>query len=199
MGRSVGKVSFFESFHGRLRFEGRACVNGLSVQGRFHCHSGTSQWPSPLPRVNSVRRHRSFLCHSHVRHHATHSANEHHGTHRGLRPRLNWAACQKQSANRSGNSTTHTPSSCLAVRLARPAHQSLPCTLMLGYTGLNCQQSKPQGKVEAMQSSSISAGFKVKAFSRSVASRTGLTVGSTRTPILRIAPDRPYGRRLTWR
>jgi len=27
----------------------------------------------------------------------------------------------------------------------------------------------------------------------------GITVGSTRTPILRIAPDRPYGRRLTWR
>jgi len=27
----------------------------------------------------------------------------------------------------------------------------------------------------------------------------GITVGSTRTLILRIAPDRPYGRRLTWR
>jgi hypothetical protein len=27
----------------------------------------------------------------------------------------------------------------------------------------------------------------------------GITVGSTRTPILRIAPDTPYGRRLTWR
>ena len=81
----------------------------------------------------------------------------------------------------------------------RPARQCLPGTFMLGYTGLNCQQSKIQGKVEAMQSSSISAGFEAKAFSRSVASRTGLTVGSTRTPILRIAPDRPYGRRLTWR
>jgi hypothetical protein len=57
---------------------------------------------------------------------------------------------------------------------------------MLGYTGLNCQQSKIQGKVEAMQSSSISAGFKAKAFSRSVASCTGLTVGSTRTKMLRI-------------
>ena len=86
-----------------------------------------------------------------------------------------------------------------AVRLTRPTHQWLPCTFMLGYTGLNCRQSKIQGKVQAMQSSSISASFKAKAFSRSVASRPGLTVGSTRTLILRIASDTPYGRRLTWR
>ena len=54
----------------------------------------------------------------------------------------------------------------LAVRLTRPAHQNLPCAFMLGYTGLNCQQSKIQGKVQAMQSSSIGASFKTKAFSR---------------------------------
>jgi hypothetical protein len=195
----VGTVSFIESFHWCLGFEGRACVNGLSGQGCFHCHSSISQWPSPLPRVNTARCYRSFLCRSHVGHGATHSANEHRGAHRGLRPKLNWAACPRQSANRSSNSTTHTPSLCLAVRLTRPAHQSLPGTFMLGYTGLNCQQSKTQGNVVTMQSSSISAGFKDKAFSRSVATCTGLTVGSTRTPILRIAPDTPYGRRLTWR
>jgi hypothetical protein len=138
----VGTVSFIESFHWCLGFEGRACVNGLSGQGRFHCHVSTSQWPSPLPRVNTAQRHSSFLCRSHVAHHAKHSANKHRGMPRGAAQRLYWAACQKQSARRSGNSTTHTPSSGLAVRLARPAHQSLPCTFMLGYTGLNCQQSK---------------------------------------------------------
>jgi hypothetical protein len=171
----------------------------MSVQGCFLGCGRASQWSSPLPRVSTVRRSGSFLCRSHVEHQATHSANKHRCAHRGSRPRLNWAACPRQSANRSGNSTMHTPSPGLAVRLTRPAHQSLPGTFMLGYTGLNCQQSKSQGKVEAMQSSCNSSGFEAKAFSRSVASCTGLTVGSTRTLILRIAPDRPYGRRLTWR
>jgi hypothetical protein len=32
---SSGTVLFFENFHGHLVFEGRSCVNGLSVQGRF--------------------------------------------------------------------------------------------------------------------------------------------------------------------
>jgi hypothetical protein len=32
------------------------------------------------------------------------------GMSRSAAPRLNWAACQKQSANRSSNSATHTPS-----------------------------------------------------------------------------------------
>jgi len=32
---SSGTVLFFESFYGRLIFEGRACVNGLSGWGRF--------------------------------------------------------------------------------------------------------------------------------------------------------------------
>jgi hypothetical protein len=183
---AVGKVSFVESFHGLLVFEGGACVNALSVQGRFHCHGRTSQWPSPLPRVSTDRGHWSFLWNSYAEHQAKHSANRHRGAHRGLRPRLNWAACPWQSANRPGNSATHTPSPSLAVRLTRPAHQLLPGTFMLGYTGLNCQHSKNQGKVEAMQSSSISVGFKAKAFSRLVASCTGLTVGSTRTKMLRI-------------
>ena len=186
MVQANGKVSFIESFNGRLIWQGSTCVNGLAVQGCFLGRGRASQLSSPLPRVSTVRRQRSFLCRSHVEHQATHSGNKHRGAHRGLRPRLNWAACPRQSANRSGNSATHTPSPCLAVRLARPAHQLLPGTLMLGYTGLNCQQSKTQGKVEAMQSSSISAGFTVKAFSRSVAPCTGLTVGSTRTKMLRI-------------
>jgi len=192
-------VSFIESFHSRLVYEGRACVNGLSCQGRFHCHGSTSQWASPLPRVSTVWRRRSFLCRSHVGLQATHSANDQRVAHRGSLPRLNWAACPRQSANRSGNSATHTPSPALAVRLTRRAHLSLPCSFMLGYTGLNCHKPTIQTEVEVMQSSSISAGFKTKAFSRSVASCTGLTVGSTRTLILRIAPDRPCGRRLTWR
>ena len=199
MDEAVGTVSFFESFHGRLVCESRARVNAMPVQGRFHCHGCTSQWSSPLSCVNTARYHHSFLCRSHVQQHATHSANWHLGMSRGVAPKLNWAACPRQSASQSGNSTTHTPSPSLAVRLTRPAHQSLPCTFMLGYTGLNCRQSKIQGKVQAMQSSSISASFKAKAFSRSVASRPGLTVGSTRTLILRIASDTPYGRRLTWR
>jgi hypothetical protein len=187
MGSAVGKVSFFESFHGRLVFAGRTCVNGLSVQSCFLGRGRSSQWSSPLPRESTARRYRSFLCRSHVEHGVTHSANKHRGTHRGSRPSLNWAARPRQSANRSGNSTTHAPSPRLAVRLTRPAHHLLPGTFMLGYTGLNCQQSKTQAKVEAMQSSSINAGFGVKAFSRSVASCTGLTVGSTRTSMLRIA------------
>jgi len=199
MVQANGTVSFIEGFHGHLVCEGRACVNALSCQGRFLGRGRTSQRPSPLPRVNTACCHRSFLWRSHVALQSARSANEHRGAHRGSSPKLNRAACPRQSANRSGNSTTHTPSPCLAVRLTRPAHQLLPGTLMLDYTGLNCHQSKIQGKVEAMQSSSINAGFKAEAFSRSVASCTGLTVGSTRTLILRIAPDRPYGRRLTWR
>jgi hypothetical protein len=199
MVQANGTVSFIESFNGRLDFQGCACVNGLPGKGCFLVRGRASQWSSPLPRVSTVRRHCSFLCRSHVEKSAMHSANSHRGMSRGVLPRLNWAACPRQSANRSGNSTMHTPSPSLAVRLTRPAHQCLPGTVMLGYTGLNCQQSKTQGKVEAMQSSSISAGFKAKVVSRSLASCTGLTVGSTRTLILRIAPDRPYGRRLTWR
>jgi hypothetical protein len=186
MGGVVGTVSFIANFHWCLGFEGRACVNGLSGQVRFHCHSGISQCPSPLPRVNSTCRHRSFLCRPHVELQATYGTDEYRGAHRGSRPSLNRADCPRQSANRSGNSTTHAPSPHLAVRLTRPAHHLLPGTLMLGYTGLNYQQSKTQAKVEAMQSSSINAGFGVKAFSRSVASCTGLTVGSTRTKMLRI-------------
>lgn len=103
-------VSFFESSDGHLVFEGRSCVNDLSGQGRFHCHGSTCQWPSPLPRVSTVRRHRSFLCRPHVEHRATHSANLRRGVSRGAAPNLNWAACPRQSANLPGKSATHTPS-----------------------------------------------------------------------------------------
>jgi hypothetical protein len=199
MGCAVGTVSFIEGFHGQLVYEGRACVNDFSRQGRFLGRGSASQLPSPLPRVSTARRYRSFLCRSHVEHGVTHSANEHSGLQRDSLAKLNRAACPRQSANQFGSSNRITRITELAVRLTRPAHHLLPGTLMLGYTGLNCQQSKTQGKVEAMRSSNISAGFGVKAFSHSAASCTGLTVGSTRTPILRIAPDRPYGRRLTWR
>jgi len=119
---ALSKVSFIESSDIRAVFEGSTCVNVLSVQGSFHCHGSTSQQPSPLPRVNTVWRHRSFLCRSHVERQSTHSANLHRGMSRGAAPRLNWAACQKQSANLSGNSATHTPSpSWLSVRRAASA------------------------------------------------------------------------------
>jgi hypothetical protein len=113
---AVGKVSFFESFHGRLVFEGRTCVNGLSVQGRVHCHSGTSQWPSPLPRVSTVRRHRSFLCRAHVERQAMLSANELRGLQRDSLAKLNRAACPRQSANQFGGSNEITRITELAVR-----------------------------------------------------------------------------------
>jgi hypothetical protein len=116
MGGVVGTVSFIASFHWCLGFEGRACVNGLSGQGRFHCHVSTSQWPSPLPRVNTALRYLSFLCRSHVEHGATHSAHEHRGLHRGLLARLNRAACPRQSANQFGSSNRITRITEFAVR-----------------------------------------------------------------------------------
>jgi hypothetical protein len=116
MGSAVGTVSFIESFHRRLCFEGRACVNGLSVQGCFLGRGRASQWPSPLPRENTVSRHRSFLCLSHVEHGATHSANEHRGLHRSSLARLNRAACPRQSANQFGGSDEITRTAKLAVR-----------------------------------------------------------------------------------
>jgi hypothetical protein len=75
----------------------------------------------------------------------------------------------------------------LAVRLSRPAHQSLTGTFMLGYTGLNCHQPIIQTEVDAMQSSSICAGFQAKATQRTLPARTSLTVRSTGTSMLRIA------------
>ena len=122
MDRAMSTVSFIESFHCCLVCEGSACVNGLSGKGGFLGHGGTSQWASPLPRVNTVLCHRSFLWRSHVEHQATHSANVHRGAHRGSWPKLNRAACPRQSANRSGNSATHTPSpTWLSVRRAASA------------------------------------------------------------------------------
>jgi hypothetical protein len=129
---ALSAVSFIEIFHGLLVGEGTACVNDMSVNGSFLGHRSTSRRPSPLPRVNTVRRHSSFLCRSHVEHHAKHSANKHRGISRGAAPKLNWAACQKQSANRSGNSTTHTPlPSWLSVRRAASAANAfLACSCL---------------------------------------------------------------------
>jgi hypothetical protein len=73
-----------------------------------------------------------------------------------------------------------------AVRLSRPAHQPLTGTFMLGYTGLNYHQPIMQTEVEVMQSSSICAGFQAKAAQRTLPTCASLTVGSTRTKMLRI-------------
>jgi hypothetical protein len=110
MSNALSTVSFIESSNCRLVFEGSTCVSGMSRQGCFLDAGCTVQLPSPLPRVNTVRRHCSFLCRSHIEQHATHSTNIHRGISRGAAPRLNLAACQMQSANRSSNSATHTPS-----------------------------------------------------------------------------------------
>jgi hypothetical protein len=73
-----------------------------------------------------------------------------------------------------------------AVRLARPAHQSLPGPFMLGYTGLNCQQPAIQTEVDVMQSSNVCTSFQAKATQPTLPACTSLTVGSTRTKMLRI-------------
>ena len=142
MGRAVGTVSFFESFYGRLVLEGCTFVNGLSGQGRFHCHCGISQWPLLLPRVNTALSHRSFLCRSYAEHQGTHSAHEHRGLQRDSLAKLNRAACPRQAANRFGDSNGIKRITELDVRPKGGQHQSLPFTFMLGYTGLNCLQSK---------------------------------------------------------
>jgi hypothetical protein len=110
MSNALSTVSFIESSNCRLVFEGSTCANGMSGQGCFLSRGRTSQLPSPLPRVNTVRRYRSFLCRTHVEHHAMHSANWHRGMRLGAAPKLNWAACPRQSASGSGNSAMHTPS-----------------------------------------------------------------------------------------
>jgi len=183
----MSTVSFIESFHFCLVCEGRACVKGLSGKGCFLGHGGTSQCASPLPRVNTARRHRSFLWRSHVEHEAMHGANKYYGVHRGSLPRLNWAACPRQSASRSGNSATHVPSPWWAVRLTRPAHQLLPGTFMIGYTGLNCHQPINPSEVAFMLAPSICKSFQAKAVKVPASSRTSLTLRSTGTSMLRIA------------
>jgi hypothetical protein len=51
----------------------------------------------------------------------------------------------------------------------------------------------------ASPSMSVQQGLRGPFTAKSSFTLAGITVGSTRTLILRIAPDRPYGRRLTWR
>jgi hypothetical protein len=51
----------------------------------------------------------------------------------------------------------------------------------------------------ASPSVSIQQGMRASLTAKASFMLAGITVGSTRTLILRIAPDRPYGRRLTWR
>jgi len=51
----------------------------------------------------------------------------------------------------------------------------------------------------ASPSVSVQQGLRGPFTAKSSFTLAGITVGSTRTLILRIAPDRPYGRRLTWR
>jgi hypothetical protein len=50
----------------------------------------------------------------------------------------------------------------------------------------------------ASPSMSVQQGLRGPFTAKSSFSLAGITVGSTRTLILRIAPDTPYGRRLTW-
>ena len=142
----MGKVSFSESFYGRLDFEGRACVNDLSGKGGFHCHGRTSRWPLPLPCVNTAWRNRSFLCHSHVGHQSMHSANERRGLQRDSLVKLNRAACPKAVSEPVWRlRRNHADGQVGCPSEGRPARQCLPCSFMLGYTGLNCQQSQGPG------------------------------------------------------
>jgi hypothetical protein len=184
---ALSTVSFIESFHGLLVSEGTACVNDMSVNGSFLGHSSTSQWPSPLPRVSTVRRYCSFLCRSHVEQLATYSANKHTRpiTRRYAKAQL---GCLSKAVSEPVWQLDHAHAITeLAVRLTRPARQCLFGTFMFGYTGLNCRQSAIQTKVEAMQSSNVCTSFQAKAAQPTLPTCTSLTVRSTGTSMLRIA------------
>jgi hypothetical protein len=184
---ALSTVSFIESFHGLLVGEGTAYVNDMSVNGSFLGHSSTSQWPSPLPRVSTVKRHCSFLCRSHAEQLAKHSANKHRGMPRGAAQRL--IGLPVKSSQRAGLATRprtrHYRVGCPSE--GRPARQCLPRMFMFGYTGLNCQQPAIQTKVEAMQSSNVCTSFQAKAVQPTLPTCTSLTFRSTGTSMLRIA------------
>jgi hypothetical protein len=84
--------------------------------------------------------------------------------------------------------TCHRHTRANAKRAARPgrsAHQPLPGTFMLGYTGLNWLQPTIQKEVARMLSPSICPGFGPRP-SLNLTSPFRLTVRSTRTIMLRI-------------
>jgi hypothetical protein len=72
-----------------------------------------------------------------------------------------------------------------AARPGRSAHQPLPGTFMLGYTGLSWLQPTIQTEVASMLSPSICSGFGPRP-SLNLTSPFRLTVRSTRTIMLRI-------------
>jgi hypothetical protein len=170
-----------------LQYWHRSRENRFSGLGSFHFDGSAFQLPSPLRRVSSVRRHRSFLCRACAARFLRPSANFGHGCPRDASHALKLAACPSAVCEPAGLSPLLTPSPGRAVRLARPAHLHLPGAFIFGYTGLNCLQPTIQTGIASTCSPSICSGFQAKAAQPTLPARHRLTRGSTRTPTLAIA------------
>jgi hypothetical protein len=122
------------------------------------------QLPSPLPRVNTARRHRSFLCRSAAWRMSKHSVNRPHVSPPGAPPSTIWAP-----------SYGSLRSTCTNAWRAQqtPVESSQGCDQM---------QRIKKRKGAAMAARSESSAY--LACFIGVQSRRGLTGGSTRTPTL---------------
>jgi hypothetical protein len=170
-----------------LQYRHRSRGSRFSGRGSFQFEGSAFQLPSPLLRVSSVRRHRSFLCRACAVRFLRPSANFDHACPSGASHTLKLAACPSAVCEPAGLFTRLKPSPGRAVRLARPAHLHLPGTFMFGYTGLSCRQPTIPTGIASTCSPSICSGFQAKAAQPTLPSRHRLTRGSTRTPTLAIA------------
>jgi len=135
-----------------------------------------------------------------------------------MRPRLAGLSVQRRPANCVAAPKCHTPSpswrpvlrqSALGARRGGPRRGLHPAVVASASTAWHLTQGwlkwhEQSARVQRHKQGVASMAARSNPLSRSRAlnalhAKTGPTVGSTRTLILRIAPDTPYGRRLTWR
>jgi hypothetical protein len=135
-----------------------------------------------------------------------------------MRSRLAWLSVHRRPANCMAAPKCHTPSpswrpvlrqSALGARRGLPRRGQHPAVVAGATTAWHLTQGSLQwheqsARVQCHQQGVAAMAARSNPLCRPRAfkalhAKTGPTVGSTRTLILRIAPDTPYGRRLTWR
>jgi hypothetical protein len=198
---SSGTVLFFENFYGRLAFEGCARVNGLSGHGRFFAaqasvhvlmfgaslangfatgrgtmaQSGCLSFGSLLAielRQSAIRHFTGGLSVLKAASSSWHHAINIQGT------AQKYARRHRQSKAANGARPV----------LRQPSGKSVLRQVDGAWQNLSKQYSSAcHGRESVMQRSNISHGFEVRVFSTPSPACTSLTVGSTRTSMLRIA------------
>jgi len=130
------------------------------------------QWPSPLPRVNNVVRHRSFLCRSCSGCFSWPSANRRHGPLRGVSLGLNLAVCPSAASAPPGLCTPLVPTQRRAARprAASALASSLHLHVWLHWLRLFCSPQNKRGSVSHARQASVTVfrprPFKLPAFVR---------------------------------